>query len=656
MDGFDKIELKDDVPLNKTTNNTSAKPSQDIVNMRRTRKVNFKNKKFGIPATIVGIVLLISIFLILLPGLKVYASFKRTYAQAKITGQDLKKQDIEKGSADLALTKTYLTQTQKDYNLLFVLRLIPFINGYYDDGSHAINAGFHALNAATIVVDSIKPYADVLGLKGSGSFTGGSAEDRIKTTVLAMEKITPRIDEVANELSEVKKEVDYINPNDYPSFLVGKKLKDQIVSGKKATDDGVAFVNEAKPLIKILPSLLGQPDAKKYLLIFQNDKELRPTGGFITAYAIFNVDKGVISVDTSNDIYTLDNTISGKSKAPAPILKYLANVPLFNLRDSNLSPDFPTSMETFTSMYKKAGDYRKVDGIVALDTGFLVSVMNVLGDINLDGSSFTTKTDPRCNCPQVIYQLESYADQPVGYLRENRKGIIGDLMLALMKKALSSSPRQYWGPLVQTGFDQIAQKHLMFYLYNPDAQRGIYAINAGGKIMDFDGDYLHINEANFGGAKSNMYIQEAVTQDYSTSSDGVIKKTVTINYKNPFAPSDCNLERGNLCLNALQRDWFRIYVPKGSKMVDSTGSEVKMTSYDELGKTVFEGFLTVRPLGVKTFTISYTLPFKVAHNSTLPVMIQKQPGTYDIDYTVNVNGRKIKEFPLTTDVQFSLNL
>ena len=76
--------------------------------------------------------------------------------------------------------------------------------------------------------------------------------------------------------------------------------------------------------------------------------------------------------------------------------------------------------------------------------------------------------------------------------------------------------------------------------------------------MPFTGDYFNINEANFGGAKSNMFVSETVTQDYVLQSDGSIVKTVTVNYKNPYPPSDCNLERGNLCLNAVLRDWFSL--------------------------------------------------------------------------------------------------
>jgi len=649
MDGFKKIDLASEGE----TKDPSVQIAETVVTKRRL--FNFKEKKTFYPLALVGLIVLILLLVIILPALKTFASAKKTYTQVKATVAALKKQDVKLASEELEKTRQSLTQTQSDLHGLFLARFIPFINTYYDDADHGIRAGFFGLDATKIVIDSVAPYADVLGLKGQGSFVGGSAQQRVETTVKAMGKITPRIDEVAERLTLAQKEIDYINPSDYPSFLLSGKVKNAVVNLRKITDDGVVFINDARPLIKILPSLLGEPKEKKYLILFQNDKEIRPTGGFITAYAIFTLAHGIIHVDTSNDIYTLDGTIYGKKEAPAPIAKYLPKVPQFNLRDSNLSADFPTSMETFTSMYEKAGAYKKVDGIIAVDTNALVSAMNILGDIRVGGSTFTTQKDPRCDCPQVIYELEAYADQPVNYLKGNRKGLIGDLMYEIMNKAFSSSPKLYWGPLMQAGFNQIAQKHILFYLNNKDAQTGLNALNAGGKIMDFDGDYLHINEANFGGAKSNLYVSEAVEQKYDVKNDGTIQKTITINYKNPYKPSDCNLERGGLCLNATLRDWIRIYVPKGSLLIDSTGSEVKITSYEELGKTVFEGFLTVRPLGAKTFTITYTLPFKLSKDSPLPLLIQKQPGTAGQQYSIFAKGRKVENFPLDSDIKLKIN-
>jgi hypothetical protein len=250
-------------------------------------------------------------------------------------------------SDQLVKTQTDLLTTQKDLHAMGYLKFIPIASWYYNDADHLVNAGTHGLNAATILVDSIKPYADVLGLKGQGSFVGGTAQQRIETAVKTIGKITPRIDDIANELAVVRSEIDKVNPKHYPALIFGKKVNGAIDNVRSLTDQSVSLITSARPLIKILPQIVGEPNEKKYLMLFQNDKELRPTGGFITAYAIFRLNSGVVHVDTSSDIYSLDATIGNKPVAPAPILKYLPKVPLLNLRDDNLSPDFKVSMDEF---------------------------------------------------------------------------------------------------------------------------------------------------------------------------------------------------------------------------------------------------------------------------------------------------------------------
>jgi len=656
MEGFEKINLE-------------AIPSKftepKIIDNRF--KPRMKTNSFKMPLIVLGVLIIILVIFGLMtisPVLKVYTDAKATYAQVKVMVDALKKEDIAQASTELDKTKVQLTQTQNSLDAVGYIKYIPVLNLYYADSQHLMKAGAYGLSAVRVFIDSVEPYSDVLGLKGKGTFVGGTASQRIQTAIMTMGKITPHIDDIAIQMEGAKKEIDAVDPNHYPAIFGGEKVKSGLSQIKNLVDQGVVFVTDARPLIKLLPSLFGDPTDKKYMVIFQNDKELRPTGGFMTAYAIFRISDGVIHVDSANDIYALDAQISGKEKAPAPILKYLANVPVLNLRDSNLSPDFVTSMQKFNSLYKKASGYVPVDGIVAIDSNVLVSTIKILDDeIYADGIKFTSKSDPRCDCPQVIYELESLISTPksvdlkvttLAAVQSQRKDIIGSLLYAIMDKALKSSPKLYWGALFQDMLTQVQQKHVLFDIYNTDAQSGIEALDAAGRIRPFEGDYLHINEANFGGAKSNMFVTEAVTQNYKVAGDRSITKDITINYRNPQPPSDCNLERGNLCINAILRDWIRIYVPLGSKLVDSKGSEVKMISYDELGKTVFEGFLTVRPLGSAIFTISYTLPFKV--NGALPLLIQKQPGTNGNDYTIQVNGSKVDEFPLLTDKETKINL
>ena len=83
------------------------------------------------------------------------------------------------------------------------------------------------------------------------------------------------------------------------------------------------LVVNGKPLLKIAPYLLGSEESRTYLILFQNDKELRPTGGFLTAYSIAKVEKGKFEPVLSSDIYSLDDAYYPTEKAPEPIVKYL---------------------------------------------------------------------------------------------------------------------------------------------------------------------------------------------------------------------------------------------------------------------------------------------------------------------------------------------
>jgi len=646
---FESPKQKDDQSVISNSVQNSSMISQN-----KFRKI-FSGRKGKIAFAV--IIILIAFFtLVTVQSLALYNSVKATYAQAGAAINAVKKQNVALASDELAKTKEKLNLTQKSLHSMVYLKFIPIASWYYNDADHLISAGFYGLEGATILLDSVEPYADLLGLKGQGSFVGGTAEQRIETAIKTMGKITPNIDKIADKLSLAQKEIDQVNPSHYPVIGPGKKVRSGLEKLRSMSDQSVALINSARPLIKILPNLLGEPDEKKYLILFQNDKELRPTGGFLTAYSIFRLDSGVIHVDRSSDIYNLDDTISGKQVAPEVIQKYL-EVRNLNLRDVNLSPDFKVSMDAFTKLYDRSSAKAEVDGIIAVDTQALVAAMNILGDIQAAGRTFTTKEDSRCGgCPQVIYELEDYSSRPVGYIRTERKDLIGELMYAILNKAFSSSPKLYWGPLFQTMLTQMSEKHILFYMYDKEAQAGLEAFNAAGRIVDFDGDYLHINQANLGGAKSNMFVSEEVTENYEVAGDGAITKTLTVDYKNPFPPSDCNLERGNLCLNAVLRDWVRIYVPKGSTLVDSQGSEVKMKTYDELGKTVFEGFLTVRPKGIAKLTVTYKLPFKLAENSNLPLLIQKQPGLPAQPHKISLGGKTIEEFSLASDKTLNLKV
>ncbi|MBI2327236.1 DUF4012 domain-containing protein [Candidatus Curtissbacteria bacterium] len=560
---------------------------------------------------------------------------------------------------DLDATKAYLKDAKKEFNttkkwvsVFTPLRIVPLLGWYVADVQRGIGAAIDGLGAAITFADAITPYADVLGLVGQGTFLGGTAAERLAKAIETLSLVTPQIDEVGKSLQKARDQIDRIESWRYPNFLPGKPGT-LLAQAKQTVDQLESLVVDTKPLLLVLPEIMGQQKEKKYLILFQNDKELRPTGGFITAYAVFRINKGTIASEGSNDIYNLDNTLLKRVPPPGPIATYL-NVSNLNLRDSNWSPDFFASMKQFEKLYEAAGDKKVIDGIIALDTQFVLSMMEVLGPIEAYGTKFTTDKVDVCDCPQIIYELEKFADEPVAYEKGSRKGIIGVLMQQMMDQAFNA-PKSTWPNLLGTAIDSLRQKHLLLYFHDSQSQEAVERINFAGRLYEYDGDYLNINEANLGGAKSNLYIQQKVRQVAKKDKDGNIHKTLTIEYKYPRRMDNCSLERkGGLCLAGIYRDWIRIYVPKGSSLIKASGTEVPITATEDLGKIVFEGFFTLRPEGTGKIEIEYTVPIKA--DKVYKLLMQKQPGTAGPTYEIDAFGKKQKPFPLTTDKELIVKL
>ena len=150
---------------------------------------------------------------------------------------------------------------------------------------------------------------------------------------------------------------------------------------------------------------------------------------------------------------------------------------------------------------------------------------------------------------------------------------------------------------------------------------------------------MHVNSANFGGLKGNLYIKGMVDQDIKIASDGTATKKVKVTLK--------NTGKADGWLNAVYRNWMRLYVPKGSKLVDKkVYRDFKLAT--DLGYTVWESFSLTYPLGESTTEFTYELPFKVREGESYKLLIQKQPGI-DLHIITRLNGKVLEEFDLLTD-------
>ncbi len=603
----------------------------------------------------------LSFFFLYLPAQALIKEVNKTKTVAGQLQTSLADKDLNQGKQSLLNLRQQITEVDKKLNLMAYLRAIPVANNYYKDAKTLIKVGYDSLDTGDILIQAAEPYADFLGLKGAGTSSAQTTEDRINFLTQSIESILPHFDTINNKVTEIDQLLATIDISRYPETYKDIPIHQNFNKVRQLVGEFQNYVSNGKPILSKSSWLLGKDKPRNYLVIFQNDAELRPSGGFWTAYTTLKVDKGKITAGSSSNIYDLDDKISSTTPAPRLIKSYHINVPYLNLRDSNLSPDFPTDAKIFLDQYYKAmGKKTEFDAVIALDTKILVDIVKVLEKIDTQVGTFTAKEDNRCNgCPNIIYELEWIAGRPRDFILKDRKGFLGPVMHAILANAMGSEKSKL-APLASAFFTNLNEKHVLFYFTDPEIQQAAQQANIAGHIAQTPEniDYFHLNDANFASAKSNLFITQKILHEIESKNNQVQHK-FTITYTNPFKASNCNLEKGDLCLNAAAyRNLFRVYTPIGSKLEKITGSEVESVQYEELGKQVFEGFFGNKyPLYASSsskVTIEYISSIKPSKDYTL--FLQKQPGTKAVEYELKVNGRSTNTFSWVADKTLKLAL
>ncbi|MBU1104362.1 DUF4012 domain-containing protein [Candidatus Parcubacteria bacterium] len=595
---------------------------------------------------------------VVLPGieLKKQSEILRTDARAikdAFTEKDftLVQQNLVKTSRDLdSFEDTYKRR-------LKVASQIPFVRPYYNDGLHAINSGKTTIGVVSDLLSTLEPFASQLGFKDGGSGEEVDNKTRIFNLLKLMPEISPQLSANLARVADIDSELSLIDENRYPEEIRGIKIREGISQVKSSVHEVSVKVPTLDKLFSILPDLLGLTTPKTYMLVMANNYELRMSGGFNTYLVLVKMDKGTPQVVMSIDTYDIDKDKSFLvyQAVPAHLRDYLL-VTRFYARDATSnSPDFKIAVDEFLAKFWKV-DYsmpQKFDGVIQVNNTVVENLLKVVGpvtaggySIKTDQSNYVTVPKQEFNSQNAIMELEKIAG---GALAETigRKDIIRYLMLSIIDKALNT-PVENLGSLAQVFFNDLSQKNISLYFFDPVAQGTIEDLGYGGRLapVPLGYDYLHVNNSNYGAGKRDWLITRELSKE-SFLEDGKKVSVVKMKTVNPMSPDWWQWMK-------FYRDYFRIYVPLGSKLISATasdGQDLKAKEIEDLGKTAIEGFFKLEENAENTITIKYSLPDTVDFDN-YKLLLQKQSGAGDIPFTVTHKGAS-RSFDLLTDKELA---
>jgi hypothetical protein len=399
--------------------------------------------------------------------------------------------------------------------------------------------------------------------------------------------------------------------------------------------------SEIETLIDIYSQIGGSSNEKNILVLFQNDLELRPGGGFIGAFGIIKLKNGKIADTQVFDTGNFDKNIPFAEAPPAPLADILGTE-AWKMRDSNWSPDFKTDAQKAEYFFRLGGGNENIDGVIAINTSVLNSILAVTGPVQIEGYPGEYRDENAIL--QLEYQVEKgYAEQ--GIEKAGRKNIMGELADVLVQKTQSLTFSQQL-TLAKSMEQHLKQKDIQLFFNDENLQKEIENLSWGGRMKDAAGDYLLAVDANLLALKSDYCIKRKMEYDVDLSparnaspSDAgggeKLQAVLNITYQHTCRAKDW--------MTTDYRDWLRVYVPAGSYLEETSGQSGDVGYSDELGKKVF-GMRVDVPIGeTKTITLKYNLPAFVKENYNL--LVQKQSGSGEVPITISVkkpDGSEVK--------------
>lgn len=435
---------------------------------------------------------------------------------------------------------------------------------------------------------------------------------------------------------ELNQELKKINVNNLPKEYQNIFLEILVKTSKIPTSLSLLVDNTSE-----LKSFLGAGRDKRYLLIFQNNAEMRGSGGFLGSYALIDFREGKIRnlEIPGGGSYDTEAGLTEIIKSPEPL--WLVN-PRWHFWDANWWPDFPTTAKNLMWFYEKS-DGPSVDGVISFTPSVVEKLLMVTGPIDLtkdygviiDANNFwqqvqltTEREHVAKETPEIVSHL------PIGEQNKPKK-IIGDLLNKIMEILPTKLDKENIIKLFSITEESLSSKQLLFYFKDNSLQSKVIDRGWAGEIVDTSLDYLMVVNTNIAGAKTDRVIREKIFQEIEIQKDGSVINTLTVTREHTASKNEPLVGVRNV-------NWLRVYVPQGSVLLNSSGftipdekyfekpeddwldnefilksegqavtTENGTKIYQENNKTVFANWSMVDPGNTTVITLKYKLPFNV---------------------------------------------
>ncbi len=424
------------------------------------------------------------------------------------------------------------------------------------------------------------------------------------------------------------------------------------------------WVDAKEPLL----TALGDAHPQTYLVLLQNNDEMRLGGGFTGSFLLVTLNDGRLTQMDFHDVYDFDDNYFEHQEVPVHELLGLTQE--WRLRDSNTSPDFSVSATQATWFLEQEGG-PGVDGVIAVNLSAAQSFMEDTGEISIPSvqKALTAETFP------IV--LSTLVEAKVA--GEAPKAILEEFIKAFTEKAKN---QEVMISLFSSAWDEIQKKQILFYHKDAEVQAFLESMKMAGTLPSLNElkteegaqmDYFMPLFSNIGGNKTDRYIQNKMAHDTQILEDGSMVATVTMLRENTYDEGtgfwiqstlkEYGFNQWDGVLEGIlgaapNKTGVRFYVPEGAQLLETSGiyrDEVQFF-YDPLQDHSYFYFdQSLDPGESKLVTLQWVLPWKFTGDfQEYHFLAFKQPGLKNISLIKTVtapNEILLSSTPLPTETK-----
>ncbi len=552
---------------------------------------------------------------------------------AMIQNKDL---DIDKGKVLFdsvsSEIKAIRGEVQPYYRLINKLTCLPWIGEYTGQAEPVIEYASHTVSAAGDILELVIPVMD------NPVYSKNSS------------KLIQQIN--ANQLLVASAEDHLKRADEYHQFIKMDLFPEKIQNKLKKIEQIQPLLTEGIKVLKLVPILTGAEKSVTYLVMLQNSDELRPTGGFITAFGLVKLENGVVTQLEFKDS-TSNNYISKVIQAPEP-LKQILLANHWLPRDANWSPSFPESAKQVQQLYFYSTGI-ETDGVIALNQSSIEKIMEFTGPVVVAGETISADKVKE-------YMIEKKMDAVNAGNAENRKGFITPLLEVVIENISQKSGKENLLNMVKLLQNMVNEGDLLIFSDNQSVQELLIKYHLDGDLRSGKGDYLMLVDANLSYSKIDKIIQRNLTYSVNLSDLKSPTSRVKVTYKNPMQGVVSCKQAGDIrtetavsyLVPSCYGNYWRILGAKGTTLSDydapSFDDSYFLDGYEwshtpasntfNNGINEVSGLIVVPTNSERTIILDRILPLTVLHTTenqiTYTLNIQKQSGIDNLPFRIEI--------------------